>query len=228
MANYTAELITTQEAAEQWFFGASGFGFNEVFDSLLEDCKEVIMEKHTIDRSVGGLQPMDGEFTWEQVKKNLAYTYMSYAEARNNNTPQDGQHYLRLLKKDDKIVGASAALVDTDGYYVLCDSLIGKDQNNSKSWWYSEEFQRWNADWMKSIGATGITINFAKNSYMKEQYKTWFDAFYYKIGTSDFASHEEIKQNLQTYSMEDLSGNISRYVVEMYQIQYTFRETYLE
>jgi len=227
MATYTAELITTQEAAEKYFFG-EGFEFNADFDRILEDCKDEIINKNTVDRSVGGLEPMDGLFSWEQVKNNLAITYMSYAESRNLNTPEDGDHYLRILKKDGYMVGAMACVVDNDGYLNLCDSLIGRDQNGSKAWWYSEEFQKWNADYMKSIGATGIRITFAKDSYMKEQFKTWFDAFYFKIGLPDFETAKTIKQRIHTYDLQDVNQNKQRYVVEMYEIQYTFRENYLE
>jgi len=227
MATYEVELLTTHKDAEDYFYG-DGYDKNADFDRLLEDCKDEIINKKTVDRSVGGFGAMDGEFTWEQTKENLVQTYISYAGMRDEHYPEEGQHYTRILKKDGYVIGALCCLVDNDGYFNLCDSLVGKDQNGSKSWWYTEEFQRWNANWMKSLGATGLKVTFAKDSYMKEQFKTWFDTFYYKIGLPDFETAHTIKQRLQTYDREDFNKNKQRYVVEMYEIQYTFRETFLE
>ena len=219
---YTIQLISTQSEAEAYFFG-DGTQTPDYWDRLCEESKKYLIDKATKDRSVGGFQPMDGEFTWEQVKDSWRYQFMSFAGPRQEEHPEEGTHFLRTVHKDDYLVQIAAGFVSPDGVFNLCDAVIGNDQAGSRAWWYSYEFQKVNVDWMKSMGATSFKVNFAKDSYMKEQWKVWDQAVLTKFGKARF---EDVKQDIHTYSRDNVDG-VQRYVVEQWYLEYDIYDEYL-
>ena len=220
---YTTEIIDNLNEAETFFCG-DGFDMPEEWSRLCEDSKKYLMNNNTYDRASGGFEPMDGEYTWEQIKNGWRYQFMSFAGPRQADLPDEGDHFLRCIRKDGYLVQISAGYVTPEGVFVLCDAVIGKDQSGSKAWWYTYEFQKHNVDFMKSMGATKFKVHFAKDSYMKEQWKLWDQAILSKFGE---AKSTEVKQDIHTYKLEDLDGNIKRYVVENYYLEYDIHDEYL-
>ena len=223
MATYTIETITELSEAESYFFG-NGYETPQDWDRLCEESKKYLIDKATKDREVGGFEPLDAPLSWEQIKHGWRYQFMSYAGPRQQDFPEEGDHFLRLVKKDGYLVQIACGFVTPEGQFNLCDAVMGNDQSGSRAWWYSYEFQKVNVDFMKSMGATTFKVNFAKDSYMKEQWKLWDQAILSKFGEAKFT---DVKQDIHTYQRADLDGKISRYVVEQYFLEYDIYDEYL-